>query len=191
MSTIDFPTVPLQEFQIELQVPNVIRHTSIYTAKEQIFARGNMFHAGRIGWAARNIFDRESEITAIETFLTALYGPVNDFLIPIPRDQSKRLETTSDLQMTSITSTRFASEFTATAGLLVGDWVNISSRLHRITFASAGTYHITPAITDEDATTMSWVKPRLKARLAQDAIQLPRSGALAGPYSVQVIEVTS
>ena len=189
MSTIDFPTVPLQEFQIEVQVPNVIRHSSIYVAKEQIFARGNMFFAGRIGWAARYITDRENEVTTIETFLTNCYGPVNDFLIAIPRDQSERFDNTADLAMSSITSDRFQSEFTATAGLLVGDWVNIGTRLHRITFAQTGTYRIVPAITDSDITKLSWVKPRMKARLAQDAVQFNRNGSLAGPYQVQVVEV--
>ena len=189
MSTIDFPTVKLSEFNIEVQVPNVIRHNSIYTSKEQIFSRGNMFYTGRIGWAARYVTDRESEVNEIETFLNACYGPVNDFLIPIPRDQSERLNNTSDLTMSSITTTRFQSEFNATVGLLVGDWVNIGTRLHRITFADTGTYRIVPAITDPDATKMSWVKPRLKARLAQDTVQFQRIGTFAGPYSVQVIEV--
>ena len=189
MSTIDFPTVPLQEFQIDVQVPNVIRHNSIYTSKEQIFSRGNMFFSGQIGWAARRIFDRESEIIEIETFLTACYGPVNDFLIPIPRDQSERFNNTSDLTISSVTTTKFQSEFNATVGLLVGDWVNVGTRLHRIIFADTGTYRIVPAITDPTATKMSWVKPRFKARLAQDSVEFLRLGTLAGPYSVQVIEV--
>ena len=189
MSTIDFPNVPLQEFNIDIQVPNVIRHNSIYTGKEQIFSRGNMFFTGVIGWAARNILDRESEIIAIETFLTACYGPVNDFLIPIPRDQTGRFDNTADLTISSVTTDRFESEFTATAGLLVGDWVNFGTRLHRITFTDLGTYRVVPAITDSSISKMSWVKPRMKARLAQDAIQFQRIGTLSGPYQVQVIEV--
>ena len=189
MSTIDFPNVPLQEFQIDIQIPNVIRHSSIYTSKEQIFSRGNMFFSGRIGWAARNIVDRQSEVIAIETFLTECYGPVNDFLIDIPVDQSGRFQRTSDLTIGSVTTTRFESEFAATVGLLVGDWVNIGTRIHRIVFADTGTYRVVPAITDPLLTKMSWVKPRMKARLAQDSIQLQRIGTLAGPYQVQVIEV--
>ena len=189
MSTIDFPTIKLQEFQLEVQVPNVIRHNSIYTSKEQIFARGNMFFTGRIGWAARYVTDRQSDIDAIETFLLGCYGPVNDFLIPIPRDQSDRFDNTNDLTMSSISTDQFISEFTATAGLMVGDWVNIGTRLHRITFADSGTYHILPSIVDSTATKLSWVNPRLKARLAQDSVPTPRAGTLAGPWAVQVIEV--
>ena len=189
MSTIDFPNVKLSEFQIDVQVPNVIRHNSIYTAKEQIFSRGNMFFAGQIGWAARYVSDRESEVVEIETFLTACYGPVNDFLIPIPWDQSERLSSTSDLTISNVTTTRFQSEFNATVGLLAGDWVNIGTRLHRIIFADSGTYRVVPAITDSLLKKMSWVRPRLKARLAQDSVEFLRLGTLAGPYSVQVIEV--
>ena len=189
MSTINFPSVPLQEFQLEVQVPNVIRHSSIYTAKEQIFSRGNMFFAGRIGWAARNIVDRQSEVIAIETFLTECYGPVNDFLINLPVDQSERFKNTSDLAISSVTTTKFQSEFTATAGLLVGDWVNIGTRLHRIVYVDTTTYRVVPAITDSDLSKISWVKPRMKARLAQDVVQLQRIGTLSGPYQVQVIEV--
>ena len=189
MTTIAFPSVKLNEFNINLQVPNVIRHNSIYTSKEQIFSRGNMFFAGTIGWAARYIFDKQDDIDAIETFLTACYGPVNDFKIPIPRDQTERLNNTSDLAITSVNTTRFESEFTATVGLLVGDWVNIGTRLHRITFADSGTYNVVPAITDATLSQMSWAKPTLKARLAQDVMQFPRVGPLVGPYQVQVIEV--
>ena len=189
MSTIDFPTVKLQEFEIDIQIPNVIRHSSIYTAKEQIFSRGNMFFSGLIGWSARYVNDRQSDIDEIETFLLSCYGPVNDFLIPIPRDQSDRFDNTNDLTMSSISTDRFISEFSATAGLTVGDWINIGTRLHRITSADSGTYHIVPGIVDSTATKLSWVNPRLKARLAQDVVPTPRIGKLAGPWSVQVIEV--
>ena len=189
MSTIDFPTVKLQEFNIEAQVPNVIRHSSIYSAKEQIFSRGNMLFAGRIGWAARYVDDRQSDIDEIETFLLGCYGPVNDFFIPIPRDQSERFDNKSGLAMSSIDTDRFISKFTATAGLMVGDWVNVGTRLHRITLADSGTYNIVPGIVDATDTTLSWVAPKLKARLAQDSAPKRRTGKLAGPWSVQIVEV--
>ena len=189
MSTIDFPSVKLQEFAIDIQVPNVIRHNSIYTANEQIFSRGNMFFSGRIAWAARYVTDSQSAIDEIETFLLSCYGPVNDFLIDLPRDQSERLDNTADLAISSVTTTRFESEFTASAGLKVGDWVNVGTRLHRIKFADSGTYRIVPGLVDEDASKISWVNPKLKARLAQDNVPTPRLGTLAGPWSVQIIEV--
>ena len=189
MARVDFPTVKLQEFAIDIQVPNVIRHNSIYTSNEQIFSRGNMFFAGRIAWAARYVTDSQSAIDEIETFLLSCYGPVNDFLIDLPRDQSDRFDNTADLAISSVTTTRFESEFTATVGLKVGDWVNVGTRLHRIKYVDSGTYRVVPGIVDEDASKISWVKPRLNARLAQDNVPTPRSGTLAGPWSVQIIEV--
>ena len=188
MTEIVFPNVKLQEFRIDVQVPNVIRHSSIYTAKEQIFSRGNMYFAGRIGWARRAL-DRMNEISLIEAFLTATYGPVNTFKVPVPRDQSDRYETSGNLTISSVTTTgTFESEFTATAGLLVGDWVNFGTRLHKITSAKNTTYKCVPGILD-DETTLRWEGVTMNARLSQDSIDLARSGHFAGPWQLQIQEV--
>ena len=188
MSEIAFPSVPLQEFRIDVQVPNVIRHNSIYTSKEQIFSRGNMFFAGRIGWA-RRFLDRQAEISEIEAFLTRCYGPVNTFKIPVPRDQSGRFDTSGNLTISAVTTTgTFESEFTATAGLLVGDWVNFGTRLHKIVNVDGTTYKCMPGILN-DETTLVWENVTLNARLSQDSVDLPRTGGAGGPYQVQVQEV--
>ena len=189
MAEIAFPDVKLQEFRIDVQVPNVIRHNSIYTAKEQIFSRGNLFFAGRIGWARRSL-DRLEEISKIEAFLTATYGPVNTFKVPVPRDQSDRFDTSGNLTISAVTTTgTFESEFTATAGLMVGDWVNFGNRLHKITFADDDNYKVVPGILD-DETTLVWENVRLNARLSQDSIDMARAGYFAGPWQLQIQEVT-
>ena len=189
MAEIVFPDVKLQEFRLDVQVPNVIRHNSVYTAKEQIFSRGNMFFAGRIGWARRGIGDRGAEVSAIEAFLTACYGPVNTFKVPVPRDQSGRFDSAGNLTISSVSTTgTFDSEFTATAGLLVGDWVNFGTRLHKITFADDTSYKCVPGIIGEE-TSLKWDGVTLNARLSQDSIDLPRAGYYAGPWQLQIQEV--
>ena len=188
MAEIVFPTVPLQEFRIDIEVPNVIRHNSIYTAKEQIFSRGNMFFAGRIGWARRGL-DRQEEVAAIEAFLTSCYGPVNTFKIPVPRDQSERFDTSGNITISSVTTTgTFESEFTATKGLILGDYVNFGSRLHRIVFADDTDYKVVPGILGGE-TTLVWENVKLHARLSQDSIGLPLSGHFSGPWQMDIQEV--
>ena len=188
MSAIEFPNVPLQEFRLDIQVPNVIRHNSIYVNKEQIFSRGNMFFAGRIGWARRAL-DRIEEVSKIEAFLAACYGPVNTFKVPVPRDQTERISTSGNLTISAVTTNgTFESEFTATAGLQVGDWVNFGTRLHKIVFANDTSYKVTPGILDEE-TTLRWENVTLNARLSQDSIDLPRAGYYAGPWQLQIQEV--
>ena len=188
MSEIVFPTVPLQEFRIDIQVPNVIRHNSIYTAKEQIFSRGNLYFAGRIGWARKGV-DRPDEVSQIEAFLAATYGPVNTFKIPVPRDQSERFETSGNIQISSVTTTgTFESSFTATKGLIVGDWVNFGSRLHKIVKADDTDYKVVPGILNSE-TTLVWENVKLHARLSQDSIDLPKSGHFSGPWQLDIQEV--
>ena len=188
MSEIKFPTVQLQEFRLDFQVPNVIRHNSIYNSKEQIFSRGNMFFAGRIGWA-RRFLDKEEEIKEIEAFLSACYGPVNTFKIPIPYDQSERFEDATALSINAVTTSgTFESEFSAKKGLLVGDYCNFGDRLHKITFADDTDYKCVPGILNEE-TTLKWHSPYLNARLSQDSIDLPRSGYAAGPWRLEIQEV--
>ena len=188
MAQITFPSVLLQEFRIDIQIPNVIRHNSIYTAKEQIFSRGNLFFAGRIGWARRDL-SRIEEISDIEAFLISCYGPVNTFKIPVPRDQSDRFETSGNIQISSVTTDgTFESEFKSTKGLLVGDWVNFGTRLHKITYADDTDYKCVPGILN-DETTLVWENVTLNARLSQDSVDLPRAGYFAGPWQVEVQEV--
>ena len=188
MALITFPDVPLQEFNIEIVVPNVVRHSSVYTAKEQIHSRGNLFFAGRIGWARRNL-DRIEEVSKIEAFLTECYGPVNEFKIPIPNDQTSRLNTSTALVISSVTTNgTFDSEFTATAGLQLGDWVNFGDRLHRIVKANATSYKVVPGILDEE-TSMVWHAPKLRARLSVEVVDLNRFGSWSGPWTLDVQEV--
>ena len=187
MAQITFPSVPLQEFRLDIQVPNVIRHNSVYVAKEQIFSRGNMFFSGRIGWARRDL-SRIDEISDIEAFFVSCYGPVNTFKIPVPRDQSERFETSGNIQISGVTTDgTFESEFTAKKGLLVGDWVNFGARLHKITYADDDSYKCTPGIIGSE-TTLVWEGVTLNARLSQDSVDLPRGGYFAGPWQVEVQE---
>ena len=188
MTAIVFPNVKLQEFRINVQVPNVIRHNSIYTAKEQIFSRGNMYFAGRIGWARRGL-DRQDEAAVIEAFIAECYGPVNTFKVPIPRDQSSRFDSSGTLTISAVTTDLFHSEFTATAGLFVGDWVNFGDRLHKITEAKDTSYKCVPGIIGEE-TTLIWENVKLNARLSQDSVDLPHTGHFAGPWQLQIQEVT-
>ena len=188
MSLINFPNVPLQEFRIDVVVPNVIRHSSIYTAKELIHSRGNMHYAGRIGWARRHL-DRIDEISAIEAFLAHCYGPVNEFNVPVPRDQTKRFTDPADLTISAVTTTgTFHSEFTATAGLQAGDWCNFGTRLHKIVAVNGTSYTVVPGILD-DETTMQWHTPTLRARVTDEVAGMPRVGGSAGPWSLDVKEI--
>ena len=188
MSLIDFPTVKLQEFNIEVQVPDVIQHSSIFTANELIHSRGNMYFGGRIGWAQR-FFDRLEEIKIIEAFVVAVYGPVNTFKLPIPYDQSDRFDDATALTISAVTTNgTFESEFTATAGLKVGDWCNFGDRLHKIVEADGTSYKVVPGILNED-TTLKWHAPVLLARAVQTSIAMPRSGGRAGPWQIDVKEV--
>ena len=188
MTAISFPSVPLQEFRINVQVPNVIRHTSIYTANELIHSRGNMFFAGRIGWARRDL-SRSAEIKAIEAFLAECYGPVNTFKVPIPYDQTGRYDDDTALTISGITTDgTFSSEFSATAGLMVGDWCNFGDRLHKIVKADGTSYKVVPGILNEN-TILKWHSPVLNARLAQETADLPREGYYAGPWQMEITEV--
>ena len=187
MSLIAFPDVPLQEFRIDITTPNVIHHDSVFTAKENIFSRGNLYFAGRIGWARRHQ-DRIDEISKIEAFLTECYGPVNTFKIPIPRDQTGRFDGSADLTISAVTTNgTFDSEFTATAGLLLGDWVNFGDRLHKIVKVDGTSYKVVPGILEEE-TTMKWHSPIMLARITQDKTDLARTGGWAGPWQIPVRE---
>ena len=188
MPEISFPSVPLQEFSIQVIVPNVIRHSSIYAAKEQIHARGTMRFAGSISWARRSIMDREAEIAEIEAFVAGCYGPVNTFDVPIPYDQSDRMTSAADLTISGLMSTAFQSTFAATKGLREGDYFNVGTRLHKITAVAMDTkYTAVPAL-PSDATTIAWATPKLRARLAQDSADSPRAGPWAGPWRLSVTE---
>ena len=188
MSEIKFPTVKLQEFRLDVQIPNVIRHSSIYSAKEQVFSRGNMFFAGRIGWA-RRFMDKEDEIKAIEAFLAACYGAVNTFKVPVPYDQTERFAGDTGLTISAVTTDgTFDSEFTATAGLKAGDYCNFGDRLHKIVEADDTSYKVVPGIMNSE-TVLKWHSPVLHARLATDSIDLPRSGHSAGPWQLEIQEV--
>ena len=188
MSEIKFPIVKLQEFRLDVQIPNVIRHNSIYNPKEQIFSRGNMYFAGRIGWA-RRFLDKIDEIKAIEAFLSECYGPVNTFKVPVPYDQTERFDGNTGLTISSVTTNgTFDSEFTATAGLQVGDYCNFGDRLHKIVLVDDTSYKVVPGIQNEE-TVLKWHSPFLNARLSQDSIDLPRSGYSAGPWQLEIQEV--
>ena len=188
MTAITFPSVPLQEFRIDVQVPNVIRHSSIYVANELIHSRGNMFFAGRIGWARRDL-SRMDEIKAIESFLTECYGPVNTFKIPVPYDQTDRFDDATALTISAVTTDgTFSSEFTATAGLKLGDWCNFDDRLHKIVKADGTSYKVVPGILGEE-TILKWHSPYLNARLANATADLQRDGYYAGPWQLEVREV--
>ena len=189
MALVTFANVPLQEFKIEIVVPNVIRHSSAYTSKELIHSRGNAYFAGRIGWARRGL-DRIDEVSAIEAFLAECYGPVNEFEIPVPRDQSDRFDQPTALAISSVTTTgTFDSVFTATKGLRVGDWVNFGTRLHKIVSAVDTSYKVIPGIVGEEVS-MKWAAPTLRARLREETYDIsPRTGYYAGPWVIDVQEI--
>ena len=189
MSLITFANVALQEFKIEIVVPNVIRHSSVYTSKELVHSRGNAYFAGRIGWARRAL-DRIEEVSAIEAFLAQCYGPVNEFEIPVPRDQSTRFDVSTALAISSVTTNgTFDSTFTASKGLLVGDWVNFGTRLHKIVSIADTTYKVIPGIVGEE-TSLKWHAPVMRARLREETYDIsPRQGYFAGPWVIDVQEV--
>ena len=185
---IDFPSIQLQEFRIDVTVPNVIRHSSIYTAKEQIYSRGLLHFRGRIGWARRDL-SRMEEIMAIESFLTECYGPLNTFDVPVPYDQTKRFDTAAALTISAVTTNgTFDSEFTATAGLKAGDYCNFGTRLHRIVKADTTSYKCVPGITNEE-TSLKWHSPVLRARLSVENYDFIRQGYYAGPWQLEIQEV--
>ena len=189
MALITFPDIPLQEFRIDVVMPNVIRHSSIYTAKEQIFSRGNMYYQGRIGWSRRSVFDREDEVLKIEAFFAECSGPVNTFKVPVPGDQTDRFDNSNALVISAVTTNgTFDSEFTATAGLKVGDWVNFGDRLHKIVVANNTSYKVVPGILNAE-TSMAWHSPMLLARLNVDTVDLIRQGRWAGPWTEEITEV--
>ena len=191
MTEIAFPTVPLQEFRLTPVTPNVIRHNSIYTAKEQIFSRGNLYFRGRIGWARRAL-DRFEEVSEIEAFITECYGPLRTFKVPIPRDQTERFGDADDAAAITIsavtTDGTFESSFSATKGLLRGDYVNFGDRLHKIVSAVDTAYKCVPGILGSE-TSMKWHSPYLHARATQDSLDLPREGVYSGPWRIEIQEV--
>ena len=196
MAEILFPKVKLQTFEIRPFAQSIIRHSSIFTGTEQIHSRGIMLMQGTIGWARRNIADRAADIAAIEAFLTRVYGGVQTFKIPVPVDQKSRLSdvnsnnaSVADLPISSATSDLFETQFTAAAGILVGDWVNFGDRLHKVVSVTGNTtYQVTPAITDTTES-MAWHSPALYARAAQQDVGLPAGGSWRGPWELSVQEV--
>ena len=188
MAEILFPKVKLQTFEIRPLAQSIIRHSSIFTGTEQIHSRGIMLMQGTIGWARRNIADRAADIAAIEAFLTRAYGGAMTFKVPVPVDQTTRLVDTAALSIGSPVSDLFETEFNATAGLLVGDWVNCAGRLHKIVEVSATTYKVTPAIVDTTEG-LDWYAPTLRARITQQDVALPAAGSWRGPWEVSIQEV--
>ena len=188
MPEIDFPSVKLNQFSLRPTAPNIIRHTSVFAAKEQIHSRGNMYFLGVMAWARRNMATHLADIVEIESFITRAYGPVNTFRIPVPRDQSERGNLTGDMNISSLVSGIFSSTFNGTAGLQVGDYFNAANRLHIITGANQAAYEATPALVGSP-TTISWSAPKLNARFSGDSLELPRTGGWGGPWTLDVQEV--
>ena len=193
MAEIDFPSVKLNQFSLRPTAPNIIRHSSVFAAKEQVHSRGNMFFLGTLTWARRNIATHLEDMVAIETFLTRAYGPVNTFKVPVPRDQEKRyvseeVELTGDMNISGLTNGVFESTFNGTVGLLVGDYFNAGSRLHVIVAATGAAYTAAPALVGAP-TRISWSAPKLNARMATDSLDLPRTGGWGGPWTFDVQEV--
>ena len=189
MAEILFPTVKLQTFEIRPLAQSITRHSSIYTGVEQIHSRGIMLMQGTIGWARRNIADRAADIAAIEAFLTRVYGGVQTFKIPVPVDQTGRFSASTALTISAASSGLFETQFTARAGIRVGDWVNFGDRLHKVVSVTGNTtYRVTPAIIDTSEA-MAWHSPTLYARSAQQDVSLPAGGSWRGPWELSVQEV--
>jgi len=187
MAQIDFPDVPMARFDIQANVPNVIRHSSIYGSSEQVFARATLSFSGHIIWPRYAYGQHPEYIAEITAFLARCYGPVNTFDVPLPGNQQKRFSDTTALTIANLASDTFESSFTATEGLLAGDYVNFSHRLHQITFADKGNYKCVPAV-KKGETEMAWHSPKMRCRLAQSSVEQKREGVWAGPYEIEVVE---
>ena len=189
MAEIPFPTIKLNQFDIEPTAESIIQHRSPFTGSTQIHSRGIMLMRGVVGWGQKNIGDSLPKIREIEAFLTRCYGGVNTFKIPIPYDQKDRFDSSNSLTISAATSDLFETQFTATAGILLGDWVNFGDRLHKIVSVSGTTYRVTPAIADTTEK-LVWHSPYLNARLVQTSVVLPATATWRGPWEISVEEVT-
>lgn len=196
MPEVAFCTVPINDFNLRFVSTGVIRHRSQYSSKETTHIRGTGYWEATIQWARRNISDRRADITAIETFINSLAGAANVTRIPLYGDQSERFDITT-VDITNLTLGTVGMEFDTAPELLSGDYFNVENRLHTITRLNAtdsiggvrvgGRYTAIPSA-DVRFNTVVIKTPKLLARSAEDAIDMPRRGSWAGPWTLTMIE---